>query len=178
VLLLINGPPGIGKSTVARRWADDHPRSLVVEIDGLRTQLGGWSGDDGSRTLARELAVDLITGHLARGHDVVVPQYLGRPEFRRRLQELAADADVPFVEVVLTASADAAVTRFCDRRAELAGIGHPEADIPDTAIDAAITDAVERLASATSPWTCIEVDASGDAVATHRALARGLDRLR
>jgi predicted kinase len=73
VLLLINGAPGVGKSTLARRYADDHPLTLVVEIDAIRTQLGGWQTRDESRLIARELAIALIRAHLAAGHDIVVP---------------------------------------------------------------------------------------------------------
>lgn len=44
-LLHLNGPPGIGKSTIARRYADEHPGVLNCDIDFLRTLIGGWSVD-------------------------------------------------------------------------------------------------------------------------------------
>ena len=174
MLLLVNGPPGVGKSTIARRWADDHPRSLVVEVDDLRTRLGGWAADDGSRPLARDLAVDLIGAHLARGYDVVVPQYLGRPEFRDRLRGLASELGVAFVEVCLVAPAEVAVDRFRLRRAALVAASHPEADVADEQVEHTVAVAVARL-SAASGW--VEVDASGDAESTYRVLCRALESI-
>ena len=32
-LIVLNRPPGIGKSTLAQRYADDHPLSLCLEQD-------------------------------------------------------------------------------------------------------------------------------------------------
>jgi predicted kinase len=179
MLLLVNGPPGAGKSTVARRYADDHVRSLVVEIDDLRTRLGGWSDDEESKQLARDLATDLIAAHLRRGYDVVVPQYVGRPEFRDRLRELATDLGVTFVEACLVAPVDLLEARFRDRRCELAGTDHPQADLADDAIGPAIADAVERLQQSTvDGWTRVIVDAAGNAAATYDGLVRALaDRL-
>ena len=41
-LILLNGPPGIGKSVLAQLWADDHPGVLNLDIDRLRVLVGGW----------------------------------------------------------------------------------------------------------------------------------------
>jgi len=177
VLLLVNGPPGVGKSTVARRWADDHPRSLVVEVDELRTRLGGWAGDDGSRVLARELAVDLIRGHLTRGYDVVVPQYLGRPEFIERLGLVAAEVGTPFVEVLLSDDPGAIIERFRRRRAEYEreGLEHPELELDADAIAAELPLAHERLLRDAASRAALVVSAEGGPEAAYRSMCRVLD---
>ena len=39
-LVLINGAPASGKSTLARMYADEHPLTLALDIDVLRAMLG------------------------------------------------------------------------------------------------------------------------------------------
>jgi predicted kinase len=147
VLLLINGAPAVGKSTLAQRYADQHPLALIVDIDSIRTRLGQWARVDESKLVARDLALALSRAHLQQGHDVVVAQYLGRPEFRERLKRLACECDARFVEVLLTDDADRITARFQTRRADYAaaGVAHPEADLSDDAIAAEVQHANDVL---------------------------------
>lgn len=127
-LLLLNGVPCSGKSTLARRYADDHPMTLALDIDVVRSQLGGWvDAPEASGVAARTLALAMARTHLAGGHDVVVPQLLARPEFIVQLEGLAADAGVPFDEVVLQVGADDMLRRFRARSAQGARIEHCDA---------------------------------------------------
>lgn len=41
-LIVLNGPPAAGKSTMARRYADDHHLALCIDVDELRDRLGAW----------------------------------------------------------------------------------------------------------------------------------------
>ena len=50
-LIHLNGPPGIGKSTLARRYAAEHAGVLLCDVDVLRTMIGGWQEDDGAAGL-------------------------------------------------------------------------------------------------------------------------------
>jgi predicted kinase len=176
VLLLINGAPGVGKSTLADRYADEHPLALIIDIDAIRTQLGQWAQIEESRLVARDLAFALAREHLTNGHDVIVPQYLGRPEFRERLALLAGEKRAAFVEVLLTDDADRITQRFRKRRAEYArsGAEHPEGDLADDAVATEVSSANERLLRDASARGVPVISASGGAEASYQALCEVL----
>lgn len=112
-LILLNGAPGSGKSTLARRFADDHPLTLVLDIDRVRAMLGKWlDRPNESGVLARQLAVVMARAQLYAGHDVLVPQYLGRLEFIETLHALAIEVGAEFVELALVSDREDVVRRF------------------------------------------------------------------
>ena len=101
-LLHVNGPSGVGKSTFARRWADERPGSLDLEADHLASLVGGWRDDFGRAFgTARQLALALAADHLARGQDVVMPQLVALVEEAWQFEEVAERAGATYVEVVL-----------------------------------------------------------------------------
>jgi predicted kinase len=115
-LILLNGPPAAGKSTVARRYVDDHPLTLNLDIDQIRAQIGGWrTRPDEAGRLARAIAVAAARTHLTAGHDVIVPQLLARPDFIGRLEELAAGVGAGFVEMVLMVPRAESLRRYAER---------------------------------------------------------------
>jgi predicted kinase len=57
-LVLLNGPPGNGKSTVGRMFAADHPLALCLDIDQVRAMLGRWR-DDATEAGLRARAIAL-----------------------------------------------------------------------------------------------------------------------
>ena len=154
MLLVINGAPGVGKSALAERYARDHALTLVLDIDELRRCLGQWETVDASKAVARDLALALVTDHLGRGSDVVVPQFFLRREFAETLRRAADAAAVPFVDVVLIDDDDAVIARFNARRAELrsAGTQHPEAELGDDEVAPTISAANAELRRAAAVY--------------------------
>ncbi len=117
-LLHLNGPPGIGKSTIARRYADDHPGVLICDIDVLRTMIGGWSADFlAAGALIRPAALGMIEAYLASGQDVVLPQLLIDPAEISLFEACAARTGAQFIERLLMDDRERSVARFNSRGA-------------------------------------------------------------
>jgi hypothetical protein len=142
----------VGKATIAHRYVADEPLALPLEIDALRMAMGRWADHDESRLLARNLALVLVDAHLRAGHDVVLPQYLGRTDFIVAREQVAKRLDVKFIEVLLQDNEESVIARFRERRHALAESrkAHPEADLDDEDVPSAIADSFERLRAVAS----------------------------
>ncbi|GLY50139.1 AAA family ATPase [Lentzea sp. NBRC 102530] len=115
-LIHLNGPTGVGKSTIAARYASEHPRTLNLDADEIVRLVGGWREDFyGAVDLVRPLALSMAATHLASGHDVVMPQLIMRHTERDRFAAAAASAGGTYTEFVLLAPAEVAVGRYRER---------------------------------------------------------------
>ena len=112
-LIHLNGPPGIGKSTLAALWAERHPATLDLDIDQLHPLIGGWRDPaQDTHALARPLGKALATAHLGAGQDVVMPQNITRLSEVEAFEAIARAQGARFREVVLLDDRDAALARF------------------------------------------------------------------
>jgi predicted kinase len=117
-LILINGPPSSGKSTLAARLVATRPLMLDLDVDVVRGMLGAWIDQPHDAGLAaRRLARAMASTHLAAGHDVVVPQFIARETFVVELETIAQDVDARFVEIALLAGRDDTLQAFSERSA-------------------------------------------------------------
>jgi hypothetical protein len=74
-LIHLNGPSRVGKSTLARRYANDHPGTLALDLDVLAGLIGGWKENFSTALeMARGHGRELATRHLRGGYDVILPQ--------------------------------------------------------------------------------------------------------
>ncbi|WP_022900427.1 AAA family ATPase [Humibacter albus] len=129
-LMHVNGPSRVGKSTVARRYAAEHPGTLNVDIDLLVGTVDGWRDDfDAALSAARELGAARALAHLRNGGDVVLPQLITSYDASPWAQELAEEAGAEYIEFALLVSRD-------EHRRRL------EAKRPDGEVDAWVQETV------------------------------------
>jgi predicted kinase len=115
-LIHLNGPTGVGKSTIAARYAAGHPKTLNLDADEILRLVGGWQDDfSGTVHLVRPLALTMAATHLSSGHDVVMPQLIARRSERDRFAETARSVGGEYLEFVLLAPVEVVVERFRER---------------------------------------------------------------
>ncbi len=172
-LVVLTGAPGSGKSTLARLLVDERPLALLLDLDKLRAQLGDWRSEPtaaGIRT--RRLALAAARAQLELGGDVVVPQFLRRPELIEQFRDLAREVGASFVLVALVSSASEAAERF-RARAVSADANHRDAahlqDTPGAAtIEELYVDMLAMLAG--FPETVYVESVPDDVAGTFAAL--------
>lgn len=110
----LNGPIGVGKSTIADGLIGSRRLALHVDVDELRVRLGGWRNDTEAKSIARALGFGLARSHLESGYDVALPQLLVRFEVIDQVASIAASAGAEFIEVVLVAPVQEILNRLDD----------------------------------------------------------------
>lgn len=162
-LVLLNGAPGVGKSTVATLLERDLGL-VVVDPDGLRDR---WP-DAGA---ARAQAFSVIAATLAGGHDVVVPQLVARPaQLAGGFELVARAAGAGFRHVLLLHDGDDPVGRSV--RGAAAATGPARADLDDDRVRSYLAGLDEVRAG--RPDALVVASTEGDPDATAAAVTRAL----
>ncbi|GLY36581.1 hypothetical protein Amsp01_026050 [Amycolatopsis sp. NBRC 101858] len=117
-LIHLNGPSGIGKSTIARTYAERHAGVLNLDTDRVVCLIGGWR-DTFFETFkaAQLLTLAMAEAHLRSGHDVVMPQLATRVIDIQAFEDVAKRCGAEYREILLTADKSVAGARFAARAA-------------------------------------------------------------
>lgn len=142
-LIHLNGPSRVGKSTLAGRYADEHPGTLALDLDVLAGLIGGWKENfSAALEMARGHGRELAMRHLRGGYDVILPQLVTShdrdpdPGF----EEAAGAANATYIQVALMVDDQEHLQRLLGKRPN----NEVEARI-QTALEAPDADLVDRI---------------------------------
>lgn len=132
-LILLYGFAGIGKTTIAKRYADEHALAMNLDQDKIISMLGLWpEHEEHAWKLVAELCKTLAMTYLERDHDVVVPCLPTGVDRVQDYENIAQKSHAALYEVTIAADRKIAVQRLLKRGAwSEEGLPHiTTADIP------------------------------------------------
>lgn len=135
-ILILTGPPGVGKSTVAAQVAAAFEPSAVVRGDDFLDYLArGFvpphlPESHDQNTAVMDITLRAAAAYARHGWTTVLEGIVG-PWFVPAVEAVAADTGIPFHYAVLVADVDTCVTRFTARegtteRADMAAHMHAQ----------------------------------------------------
>jgi predicted kinase len=127
-LIIINGSPATGKSTLALRLHEALPMSLLVDVDAWRRLISGYrENKKESLKTAYKFTIAAIDAYLQTGHDVVVDKaILGANEVLEDLIMCGKKHGANIFELILTADKDMVVQRAERRGYRESGLLTPD----------------------------------------------------
>lgn len=115
-LIIINGPPTAGKTTLALRLRDAMPNSVSIAFDDVRRNISHYEKDaEGSRSLAYDITLEMVKVCLAKGKDVIFNRLILEENRLDDLYLAARHANAQVVELMLWGSKERIMER-CDKR--------------------------------------------------------------
>jgi GrpB-like predicted nucleotidyltransferase (UPF0157 family)/predicted kinase len=126
-LIILNGPSGVGKSTIAARLHQDIPSSLLIDIDELRRAIPGYPEKrQETLLLSYEYAADAIEDGLKAGNDVIVDKAISYSDTLDSFIERGKQCGADVYEFLLFADKQTVQKRADERGYRPGGLLTPE----------------------------------------------------
>ena len=126
-LIIINGPCGIGKSTVAGKLHAVMPLSFLLDIDAQRRNISEYrTHNKQSGERVKEVALSIVQTYMKQDGDVIVDKMIFDPAFLDALHDTATQYGGIVHEVLLWAPKDVVMKRAEDRGYTEDGLLTPE----------------------------------------------------
>lgn len=101
-VILLNGFAAAGKSTIARKYINDNPLSLVIEGDELIINIGRWlEHEDEARSAVFTVVKAMVRTYLQTGHSVILPYFIADDRDVNEIAAIASECGADFNEFVL-----------------------------------------------------------------------------
>jgi len=115
-VILLNGPAGVGKTTISKKYIDENPLSISIEGDKIIGMMGQWrKNEEVARQLVFEHTKSLLETHLKSGYDVVLPYLLIDATHATEFELIAKNNGAEFFEIVLLVEKEDATKRLLER---------------------------------------------------------------
>lgn len=88
-IIMLRGLPGSGKTTYAKQYIIDHPGTVIVSKDALRTMLHNGYHSKRREKFVRRVRDAIIVQALSDGHDIIVDDTNFHEMHRKRIEEIA-----------------------------------------------------------------------------------------
>lgn len=126
-LVILNGPPGVGKSTIATRLHQEMPSSLLIDVDELRRTIPNYH-EQREESLRRsyELTAEAIAAGLQNGHDIIIDKAISYSDTLDTFTEVGRKHNADIYEVLLFADKAVVEKRAADRGFKEGGLLTPE----------------------------------------------------